>query len=222
MAISAQVRKALLFTLASAAIAGVGVYFCWIQIKDSMASYSMAKSLLRETGLRVDRDIKQVDFLENDWSDYQRLKIAGKIGAGDRLVWIDAFEEIHAGMSDFHIEYEMMPVELLSPGDSHLIRANAGDGGNNSSVSLVRINLNLAFTHDADLYQFFEKLYKNVKATFIVSELKVNLLDPVSTPVDANADSTTEPGNPQWNISAICEIHWYIVTLPVKKQSVNS
>lgn len=211
-----ELRNPLAFLLATALVSGAVIMYCLMQTDDVIETYRDASAGFRLAVMQADRSIESSEFSENEWPEFERLQSSGHIGAVDRLAWLEAFDDIGQSMSEFKIDYEMAPAELLQLSNTGLSQVNVGK--QEPVVSLVRLTLSLSFIHDADLYQFFDALYRKMNVFFTIEEIEIDL---IQFPLNQTTAAEEIPDS-QWRIEVVCQIHWYTLTPPDSSPPVDS
>ncbi len=211
-----ELRNPLAFLLATALLSGVVIMYCLMQTENVIDTYQGASAGFRSAVMQADNSIDATEFSENEWPEFRRLQSSGHIGAVDRLAWLEAFDDIGQSMSEFKIDYEMAPAEILQLSSTGLSQVNTGKQA--PVVSLVRLTLSLSFFHDADLYQFFDALYRKMNVFFTIEEIEIDLLNLPSS----QTTSAEKIPDSRWRIEVVCQIHWYTLTPPDSNPPVDS
>jgi len=183
--------------LLSLAVFSVALFYGLVSHKTGIRSYQTAVSIFSATLKQTYMTVANAEFVTTEGKQFDRMIDLGSIGSMNRVVWVNALERVQQQIDAMELRYEISPAEtLIDSGQQQAL---------NTQVQKTEILLRMGFRHDLDLYVFFKKLDEELNAIYEIKALEVHR--------SANIASvaTNKKQSPDINLTAVCQISWYVV-----------
>lgn len=183
------IRARLLLFLAALLVGGGGLsasYFYW---QDRQAAAQLSRNALQQTQVKHQATVVLGETIQSNYPVYQQIQGLGLMGEERRLNWVEAIEQLKLELGLFSMDYTLLPQRRFEPTLHPPLQQ--------LTVLASRMELKFKLLHEAELFNFFERLRARAKGFFVIRHCSIERL------TRGSEISATQP-----NISADCKLDW--------------